>query len=154
MASLYEIEAQIMALIDAETGEFTDLDALEQLELDRQTKLENIALLIKNLESDAAAYKAEKLNFADKQQRAESRIESLKAYLSGALGGENFKTTRVACTFRNNERVEVEDISLLPEEFKKYSQPTADKKAIKEAIKNGKEVSGAVLVKGVSFSVK
>lgn len=154
MATLYEIEAQIMALIDAETGEFTDLEALEQLELDRQTKLENIALLIKNLESDVTAYKAEKQNFADKQATAEKRIESLKAYLCGALGGENFKTARVACSFRRSEHVEVADMSLLPDEYKKYAQPTADKTAIKAALKDGKEVTGATLVSGVSLSVK
>ena len=40
------------------------------------------------------------------------------------------------------------DMSRLPSEFLKYSEPTADKTAIKAAIKEGKEVAGAeILVK-------
>ena len=88
MATLYEIENEILALIDPETGEITDYEAFEQLQIDREQKLENAALLIKNCEADIAAYKAEQAVFDKKIERAKTTLESVKKYLSEALGGE------------------------------------------------------------------
>lgn len=148
MANLYEINESLTALIDEETGEILDFEAFEALSLERETKLENIALWIKNLNADAATYKAEKQAFEEKQKRAERKAESLKTYLSTFLNGEKFKTARVDCFFKKSESVNVIDMSQLPSEFLKYSEPTADKTAIKAAIKEGKEVAGAeILVK-------
>lgn len=148
MANLYEINESLTALIDEETGEILDFEAFETLSLERETKLENIALWIKNLNADAAMYKAEKQAFEEKQKRAERKAESLKTYLSTFLNGEKFKTARVDCFFKKSESVNVIDMSQLPSEFLKYSEPTADKTAIKAAIKEGKEVAGAeILVK-------
>lgn len=148
MANLYEINESLTALIDEETGEILDFEAFEALSLERETKLENIALWIKNLNADAAMYKAEKQAFEEKQKRAERKAESLKTYLSTFLNGEKFKTARVDCFFKKSESVNVIDMSQLPSEFLKYSEPTADKTAIKAAIKEGKEVAGAeILVK-------
>lgn len=148
MANLYEINESLTALIDEETGEILDFEAFEALSLERETKLENIALWIKNLNADAAMYKAEKQAFEEKQKRAERKAESLKTYLSTFLNGEKFKTARVDCFFKKSESVNVIDMSRLPSEFLKYSEPTADKTAIKAAIKEGKEVAGAeILVK-------
>ena len=154
MASLYEIDEQILALIDDETGEIADYEAFETLELERETKLENIALWIKNLKADAEAYKAEKQNFADKQARAERKRESLLKYLASALNGEKFKTSKVECTFRASTSVEVPDVYELPEEYLKYEMPKPDKTAIREAIKEGKEITGANLVTKTSLYVK
>lgn len=148
MANLYEINESLTTLIDEETGEILDFEAFEALSLERETKLENIALWIKNLNADAATYKAEKQAFEEKQKRAERKAESLKTYLSTFLNGEKFKTARVDCFFKKSESVNVIDMSQLPSEFLKYSEPTADKTAIKAAIKEGKEVAGAeILVK-------
>ena len=148
MANLYEIDRNLTSLVDEETGEILDFEAFEELQLERETKLENIALWIKNLNADAATYKAEKQAFEEKQKRAERKAESLKTYLSTFLNGEKFKTARVDCFFKKSESVNVIDMSQLPSEFLKYSEPTADKTAIKAAIKEGKEVAGAeILVK-------
>lgn len=154
MATLYEIDSAIMALIDDETGEITDPDALDALQLERDEKIENIALWIKNLTADAAAYKAEKQSFEEKQRKAEKKAESLKNYLATALNGAAFKTSRVQVSFRRSESVNITDMSLLPDEFIKVAEPTADKAAIKAAIKEGKEFAGAELVCKTSLQVK
>ena len=60
MANLYEIDAAISGCIDAESGEIIDTERLDNLLIERSKKLEGVALWIKNLESDAAAIKAEK----------------------------------------------------------------------------------------------
>lgn len=154
MANLYEIDRNLTSLIDEETGEILDFEAFEELQLERETKLENIALWIKNLKADVEIFKAEKQAFEEKQKRAERKAESLRKYLSAFLSGEKFKTARVDCSFRKTESVNVTDISQLSDEFLRYSEPTADKNAIKTAIKAGKEIAGAELVVKNSLLIK
>ena len=154
MATLYEIENDILALIDPDTGEITDFAALEQLQLDREKKLENAALLIKNCAADIAAYKAERAAFDKKIERAERTLESVTKYLSEALGGEKFKTAKVSCSWRNTPSVEISDPSLIPEEFMRIKPPEPNKTAIKAALSAGVEVCGAKLVTKRSMSVK
>lgn len=154
MADLYEIDRNLTSLVDEETGEILDFEAFEQLQLERDKKLENIALWIKNLKADVEKFKAEKKNFEDKIERAENKTESLKNYLSTFLGGEKFKTARVSCSFRETESVDVTDIGVIPDKYLRYSEPTANKPAIKAAIKGGKEISGAQLIKKSSLIIK
>jgi hypothetical protein len=151
---LYEIDEAILACIDQETGEIIDPEQLDALQIERETKLENVALWIKDLTAEAAALKAEKQAFAERQKAAETKAESLKNWLSHALAGEKFKTTRVAVSFRKTKSVQVSDIWALDESFIKYAEPTADKAAIKKAIEAGQEVNGATLVESLSLSVK
>ena len=154
MASLYDIDNAILALIDPDTGEITDFEAFEQLQLDREQKLENAALLIKNCEADIAAYKAEQAEFDKKIERTKRTLESVKRFLSQALNGEKFKTSKVSCSWRNTPSVEIEDVTLIPEEFLRTKAPEPNKEAIKKALKAGFEVCGAKLVTKQSMSVK
>lgn len=151
---LYEIDEAILSCIDTDTGEILDADKLNALQIEREKKVENVALWIKNLKSDAEALKAEKQAFADRQKAAENKAESLKKWLTEALAGKKFKTTRVAVSFRKTKNVQVEDIWKLDDSFVKYAEPTPDKAAIKKAIEAGQEVAGATLVENVSISVK
>ena len=146
MPTLYEINESIAALVDEETGEITDFEAFEALQLNREEKLENLALFIKDLKAEAEMYKAEKQAFDERQKRAEQKAESLIRYLSDVLSGEKFKTAKVECSFRKSEKVDVTDINLLGSEYLRYSEPTADKTAIKAALKAGKEIAGAQLI--------
>ena len=41
MATLYEIEQAIMDCVDLETGEIIDIEKLDQLQMDREVKIEN-----------------------------------------------------------------------------------------------------------------
>jgi hypothetical protein len=151
---LYEIDEAILSCIDAETGEILDADKLNALQIEREKKLENVALWIKDLKAEVEALKAEKQAFADRQKAAENKAESLKKWLTEALAGEKFKTTKVAVSFRKTKSVEVADIWKLDDSFVKYAEPTPDKAAIKKAIEAGQEVAGATLVENVSCSVK
>lgn len=152
--NLFEIENEIMDCWDQETGEILDSDRLDQLEMERDTKIENIALYIKNLTADAEALKAEKQSFAERQKAAENKVESLKKYLATYLAGQKFSTPRVAISFRKTSSVNVTDISQLPEEFLKFADLMPDKTAIKAAIKAGTSVAGAEIVEGKSMSIK
>ncbi len=152
--NLYEIEQEIMNCIDEETGEVIDVEKLGQLEMDRDTKIENIALWVKNLNAEVAAYKAEKDAFAQKQKSAENKVDSIKKYLSSFLNGSTYKSSRVSISFRASKAVDVYDMSILPEAFLKFAEPTADKTAIKKSIEEGRNIPGAVLVENSNIQIK
>ena len=155
MASLYEINQSILECLDAETGEIIDADALDSLLMQRDEKLEGIACWIKNLQSDALAYKAEKDAFAARQKAAESKAESLKKYLASALQGQAFSTAKCAVSFRKSEKVDIPEEYLVPLEFlDEEITYKPNKKAIKEAIKAGREVCGCQLIESINVQIK
>lgn len=154
MASLYDIDTRLYLLLDEETGEIADIEAFEKIQLERDEKIENIALWVKNLKADAEALKAEKLAFADRQKAAEKKIESLRKLISDALGGQPLETSRVKLSFRKSTEVQIDDIDELPDEFLRYKEPEPDKAAIKAAINEGKEVAGAKLVSKINLQIK
>lgn len=152
--TLYEIDKAIMECIDSETGEVLDEEKLTALAMDRNDKIENVALWIKDLTAEAAALKAEKEVFAARQKAAEDKIDSLKKWLSGALAGQKFETTKCKVAFRKSQRVVIDDIKQVPDVYWKYAEPTADKTAIKEALKEGAAIAGAHIEESTSVSVK
>ena len=154
MPSLYDIDTRLYSLLDEETGEITDVEAFEKIQLERDEKIENIALWVKNLKADVEALKAEKLTFAERQKAAEKKIDSLKHLLSDALGGQNFKTSRVALSFRKSTEVQIDDIDELSDKYLRYKDPEPDKAAIKAAINEGKEIAGAKLVSKINLQIK
>ena len=151
---LYEIDQAIMDCIDMETGEIINEELLNALEMEREAKVENVALWIKDLKAEVEALKAEKMAFAERQKVAENKMESLKKWLAYALNGEKFKSVRASVTFRTSDKVEVADIYKLDKNFLRYKEPEADKDAIKKAIKAGQEVAGATLVPSTSVIIK
>lgn len=155
MSTLYSIDQAILSCVDAETGEIIDSAALDALLMQREEKLESVALWIKNLQSDAVAYKAEKEAFAAREKAALNKADSLKNYLTYALQGQKFSTTRCAVSFRKSEAVEILDEASIPQNYVVETVSTKpDKKTIKEAIKAGQEVAGCRLVENLNLSIK
>ena len=152
--NLYEIDSAIMALVDAETGEITDFEKLDKLTMERDKKIENVALMVKNLKADAEAYKAEKEAFAEREKSAKSSAEYWSGWLRNALNGQKFTTTRCAVSFRKSSAVEITDENLLPPEFRRYSTKwEPDKKALKASLAEG-EVAGAKIVERLGMTIK
>lgn len=150
---LYEIDEAILSCIDEETGEVIDEERLTELALEREKKIENVALWYKNIKADIEAYKQEKAYFDQKQKQAEKKAESLKSYLSVALNGQSFNATRVKIGFRNSLSVEITDIDKIGKDFINYD-PKPDKKAIKQALQEGELIDGAVLVEKLNIQIK
>lgn len=156
--NLYEIEQEIMSCVDMESGEVIDFEKLDALTMERDKKIENIALWVKNLEADAKAYKEEKDNFAQKQKSAENKAKSLKEYLSRFLNGTAYKSTKVNVSFRTSKAVDVFDISALMtmddcDNYLKYTEPEPDKTAIKNAIASGVNVPGCKIVENQNIQI-
>ena len=157
--TIYEIDNAILECIDLETGEIIDTEQLDKLQMERDTKLENVACWIKDLKAEAEALKNEKQALAERQRVAENKAESLKKWLAYALQGEKFKTTKCAISFRKSEAVEVTDEGLNNlmkehDELLTYKAPEPNKTAIKQAIKDGLSVAGVQLVQNISTIIK
>lgn len=146
--NLYEIDSAITSCVDPETGEILDLEWLNQLQMERNRKIENILLWIKNLESDAEQIKAEEKALADRRKAAEKKAESLRGYVASVLDGEKFQTAKVAVTYRKSDAVVVDDIETMQEicdDYLTYEDPKPNKAKIKAALKNGLPVPGCHL---------
>ena len=157
--TIYEIDQAIMGCVDLETGEIIDTEQLDKLQMERDTKLENVACWIKDLKAEAEAIKTEKQILANRQKVAENKAESLKKYLAYALDGKKFSTAKCAVSFRNTESVEItpEGLEALMKEHDElltYKAPEPNKTAIKQAIKDGLNVEGVQLVQNISTIIK
>ena len=156
---LYEIENAILDCIDLETGEVIDTERLDALQMERDAKIENVALWIKDLKAEAEAIKAEKMALAERQRVAENKAESLKNWLAYALDGQKFSTAKCAVSFRKTEKVEISDVGMIRlmkehDELLTYKDPEPNKTAIKQALKDGLTVQGVQLVQNMSTIIK
>ena len=157
--TLYEIDAQLSALIDEEPGEITDHNAFEALQISRAEKCENIALYYKNLTAEAEAIKAEETKLSERRKSLENKAHNLLEYLNYALQGEKLETPRVKCSYRKTQAVECDENFVYwaaenAPELLSYKEPLPNKTAIKQAIKTGREIEHAQIVDGLSLSVK
>ena len=153
--NLYEIDKAILGCIDPETGEIIDAEMLDSLQMERDTKVENVVLWIKNLLSDAEAIKAEKTALAEREAKCRAKAEKLTAWLVDALGGQAFGTAKCAVSFRRSERVEVLNAEEIPQEYMVQKVDVVpDKTAIKTALKNGGEVRGCCLIENLNPQIK
>ena len=157
--TLYKINEQLRNAIefgcDPETGEIIDTVALEELEMARDEKIENICLYIKDLKAEAAAIKTEKDVLDARMKASTKKADSLTNYLQLMLSGQKFKTSRCAVSYRKTQAVKITDESLLPDTYirrKVIEEP--DKVAIREALKAGGEVAGACLEDRQSMTIK
>lgn len=157
--TIFEIDNEILNCIDEETGEVIDIEKLNELNLEREAKIENVACWIKELKAEAEAIKQEKLTLEERQKQAENKSESLKKWLAYVLEGEKFKTAKCSVSFRKTEAVEVTDEGLENlmkehDELLTYEAPKPNKKAIKDALNDGLNVQGVQLVQNISTIIK
>ena len=134
--SLYQINQQILSLekmdddyVDTETGEIISQEEFDQLNIDREEKIEGICLWIKNLKAEAKAIKEEEDNLAKRRKSLENKADSLTRFISRILMGSKFKTARASVSYRKSKSVNI--IGDVPEEFLRV-KTEPNKTAIKE----------------------
>ena len=163
MRALYEIDQDILDCVDEETGEILDTERLDALQMERETKLEGVALWIKDLRAEADAVKAEADKLTARKKALDNKIDGIKAWLLGALAGEKLKTARCNVYQTHSQKVSVPDeaglISYLsktdsPELFLRYKDPELKKDEIKKALKLGIVIPGATLEETESVVIK
>lgn len=166
MSSLYEVARELLACVkvtedeyvNEDTGEVIDIEQIENLQMTFEAKVENIGRWVKNLLSDADAIKVEEKKLAARRKSLENKAESLKNYLSVCMSGKTFSSPTVQVTWRNSTSVDVNLDELMKyddcDSYLKYTAPTPDKMAIKNAIKGGKEIPGCVIVSKENMQIK
>lgn len=158
--TLYEIDKALMAAfdaaVDAETGEIINDDAYAdfcQLDMDRDAKIENVGLWIKDLKAEAEAIRAEELLLSGRRRAKENKLEQLKSWLSYALDGEKFETAKLRISYRKSQSVEA-DLDKLPDKYLRFRDPEPDKKKLAADLKAGKEIPGAVLIEKQNLQIR
>ena len=164
MASLFQIDAEIMACIKLEnsddyvntiTGEILDADALDQLKMEIPRKLENLGRWMLNLEAEEKAYADQEKRFKERKDAVKKKRESIKSYVGAFLNGKPYKCTDFEFKWRTSESVTFQgDIYKVPEDYLRYKEPELDKTKVKKALKSGVEIPGCSLEVKNNLSIK
>ena len=122
--------------------------------MERERKLEGVALWVKDLKAEAEAVKAEADKLTARKKALDNKIDSIKTWLLYALNGEKLKTPRCSVYQTHSTHLAVADEAGLvkflqtlkdPERFLKFREPELRKEEIKKALKEDYEIPGAAL---------
>ena len=159
--TLYDIKQEYLELINQVeelegelTPEIQQQLTINQNELQNKTIAYHSYILSKdsfNMQIDSEIKRLQAL-----KKRNNNVIENLKSRLIGAI--QTFGDFTVGTnTFglRKSERVEIEDVNLLPKEYKTIKvTEQADKILIKKALKEGKQIENAYIVTQYNLKIK
>ena len=159
--NLYEItqEAQYLAAL-LETEELTPELEAELLINQEQLQIKgiNYAKVISNYQSESDAIDAEIKRLKTMKESRDNKVTWLTESLKKAMlvsGIEKIESPLFKISLRRSEAVEVEIPEALPVDWQvKKITITADKVAIKKAIKEGYSITGARLVENFNLSIK
>jgi len=162
MNTLYELTGQYAELLSAiESGDIPEeaiSDTLEALGGELDEKIDNCACIVKQLDSEAAAIKAEKATLADRQSVKEHQRDRLKDYIRQAMqlaGKKKVETARNKITVgKPSQRAVITNIGALkscksvwkPYDYSK--ETNVDKTSLKTLLQAGEPIPGAALQDG------
>jgi len=164
MRALYDIDQEILDCIDMESGEILDSAKLDALQMEREEKLEGVALWVKDMRAEAEAVKAEADKLTARKKALDNRIESVKAWLLEALGGDKLKTARCNVYQMRTQKAVIDDEQALvdmfltsdamKEKYLRIKEPEIDKNALKESLKKGIQFEFAHLEETESIVIR
>ena len=149
--SLYNITNSFITLFEkAENGELTEEEG-NDLALALKNKSTSIIGYVRNSELMSEAIKNEIDRLTAMKKAVDNRIDKFKEYVKENmqhLEVEKIETELGTLSIgKNPASVEIYDETLIADEYKKEKVTVSiDKTAIKNAIKNGKNVQGAILI--------
>ena len=168
---LYEINAEIMALLDQlepdpETGEIPAneeeiIAQINALAMKRDDILQYLAKLALNCRAESAALKAEEERLKARRSRLETREERLIAILDRECG-ETTDLGIATLSYRRTSRVEIADEAKAVSWLKRHKftgafkvpAPTVYKTEVKKLLGAGQKVPGCKVVEDRSCSLK
>ena len=166
---LYELKDAYKNLLEVmESEEFKENSdvaaALDSIEDDLKSKLNNIGFILKDKEADITARKNEIERLTNANKVDSNTIERLKNYMRVTLaelaGDGAYKVETALFKFSLSkpryDRLEIDgnfNLDTLPAEYKTV-KVVENKKAIKDALKAGEHIDGAFLAETRTFSIK
>ncbi len=163
--TLYEINQDYMQALDMFTDPEADIpleaamDTLDGIEGQLQDKAVNVAKFMQNLDATAKAIKEAEQKMAKRRKAIENRAQWFKDYLKQNMQAAGI--TKIESPWfnlaiqKNPEAVEITNEELLPDDFKtEVVTMKIDKAAIKQVIKDGVSVPGAVLIQGTRLAIR
>lgn len=157
MAKLYELTGIFLEIDEMDVDDKTKLDTLDSIdwEHDFSEKIENCIKVIRNKDARIEAYKAEIKRLQALKSSEEKAVERIKNSISEAMHltqHDKLETTLFKVGFRKSKAVVVDETKLP----KKYQVATykPDKKTIKELLKSGKRIKGAVLEERSNLNIR
>lgn len=147
--NLYELSLSFQEVQNMDLDPEVMKDTLDSIGGTFENKAENMAKLIRNLESDRLAYKEEEDRLKTKRQAVENKLEWLKTYLKDCMkliGKTKFKSGMFNFSIQKNPvSVNITDKKILPEDYLIPQSPKVNNTTLKKALKDGIEVPGAEL---------
>jgi seryl-tRNA synthetase len=161
MANLYEITKEyleIQQILETEelTTELNEALILSQSQL--QSKGGGYAKIMANKQAnvDGATAEMKRLKgYIDQEQKKIDRLKNALLQSMLLTGTEKLESDFWRLSVRRSEAVEVDIVEALPSEFINIKNVvTADKVAIKEAIKRGENITGARIIENFNLQIK
>ena len=159
---LYEITENIKKLDEMlnleEIDEQTFNDTKESIKIELQEKSGNIAKYINELNRNVEMVDIEIKRLQEIKKQRTKIIESIENYIKInmlEMGEKKIETNFGTFNIRKSKSVEIEDITVIPSEFKKTTiEEKADKIEIKKALKSGKIIKGAKIIESNNLIIK
>lgn len=147
--NLYELSITFQEVQNMDLDPEVMKDTLDSIGGTFENKAENMAKLIRNLESDRLAYKEEENRLKTKRQAVENKLEWLKTYLKDCMkltGKTKFKSGVFKFSIQKNPvSVNITNKKIIPEDYLIPQAPKVNNTTLKKALKDGIEVPGAEL---------
>lgn len=152
--TLYDITGEYLRLyeladeLDAADFEEAFVEAMEGLDGEFEAKAEGYGMIIKSLEADVEAIKAEEKRLADRKRSIQNNVVTMKKRLQDAMVLANkpkFKTALFSFGIQKNPKkvvMDETDIGRIPLEYLSIQMPVINKGAIKDALTAGVDLSG------------
>ncbi|MHA3065614.1 siphovirus Gp157 family protein [Lacticaseibacillus saniviri] len=163
MATLYNLTANYDKLLqlmqDGDIDPQALSDTLASIDDAIEDKADGYAKIIADLKGQSDVIKAESQRLRERAQSIDNNIKWLKKRLQDAMeqtGKTKFKTPYFSFGIQNNPpSVDLVDETKLPVSYLTHvDEWYPDKAKIKEALKGGKEVPGAILKQGQSLRIR
>ena len=158
MPNIYELTGEVLRLgaalqEDMTQAEFDEaLKAYEASRADLAGKLDGYARLIKNIDGDVTALKAEERRIADNRKALENRVERLREAVRAAMIATGERKVKVGIGTwslqKGRQCVTVIDEAKIPDEYKIVQAPVLDRAKMLMELKEGVIIEGAELGEG------
>lgn len=158
-----EIDDRLLELVDPETGEIKDIQAFDDLQMERDKKAEGMALWVLDLRDEADAIQEEIKRLTDRKAAVNRKMDSLKRYLQIVLDNKPMKTPLISVSYRNTSAVEISDDEAVIRWAEKFGQednvlsylpPVISKTEVKKLIQDGEKIPGVSLVEHTSTIIR